>query len=325
MKKIFLIVLCSFLFVTGCSSGSENTNEETASTNSDTSDSQPESEDSSDTEFPGLTKDVNSPNMAEWSNVVDGYEYYVNDDNDIARRKADGSEDEVIIDGYTCYRVWAIPEGLFFTDRVDLYRSNLDGSDLQVFDDDRDQDPYSSMVIDDTYISYMKGYPSKRVWIDRSTMEQVEIPETLENCNILMITDGKFYYFPQKDYSKIYSSDDISEDQILCSCNLDGSDERELMIMPFAYEDELHITIVDGDTFVGDTFKRVLYKFPAGTGEATEDMQIIPPDSKNIVGYNIRDGVIYCTDDTQGYQQTYYKLDMDGNYLGEWIKEDAQE
>lgn len=106
--------------------------------------------------------------------------------------------------------------------------------------------------------------------------------------------------------------------------DLDGTDEIKLMSLPdnFAYNFGVaNVTIVNGDFFLNDTFRDILYKFPTGTSEATEDMKLTVPEGRKISFCKIRDEVMYCSE-LDGYKASRFKLDLDVNYLGDCTEEE---
>lgn len=294
---------------TSAENGSSATDSEETVTESSSSTSS-DSQDSSSSES-GVPATLNSPNMDEWSNVVDGKEYYLTEDGSIAKRNADGSGDTVVIDGHS-QTMYAMPEGILYTTDIDeLYFSALDGSNVVKLDEDV-TNGYTNIQIDDNYIYYyLVGDTSRQRIIDRATMEQVEIPENLVNdfAVVRVISDGRFYYF--------------RSDDVFCSCNMNGEDEKELMTYPDSlFSDNIQkLVILNGDMYVNDVAD-TLYKFPAGTTEATEDMKISTPEGKDPQGFKLRNGEIYCSYRSGSYEMSFYKMDLDGNYIGDATQEE---
>lgn len=173
--------------------------------------------------------------------------------------------------------MYAMPEGILYpTSKDDLCMSALDGSNIVKLDEGV-TNGYTNIMIDDNYIYYYLVGDSQRI-IDRATMEQVEIPENLVNdfAIIRTIHDGRFYYF--------------RSDDVFCSCDMDGEDEKELIM---TYPDSLiadniqKLVIPNGDIYVNDVTD-TLYKFPAGTTQATDDMKIADPEGKDPQGFKIK-------------------------------------
>ena len=260
----------------------------------------------------GLPENLNSPNMDEWSNVVDGSEYYLTEEGNIAKRNADGSGgDAVIIDGHS-QTMLAMPEGILYTtDTDELCFSALDGSNTVKLDEDV-SNGYTNIMIDDDYIYYyLVGDAARQRIIDRASMEQVEIPEYLVNdfAIVRTISGRRFYYF--------------RSDDVFCSCDMNGGDEQEIMTYPedLIADNIEKLVIVDGSMYVNDVMD-ALYKFPAGTTQATSDMKLPTPDGKDPQGFKLRGGEILCSCISGSYDMSYYKLDLDGNYIGDITKEE---
>ena len=71
------------------------------------------------------------------------------------------------------------------------------------------------------------------------------------------------------------------------------------MILPDNFGYNFHATqttVVDGDLYMGYSFDRKLYKFPAGTAVASEEMYLNDSEEIEISGYKICGDIIYCTD-----------------------------
>lgn len=267
--------------------------------------------------LPGLPEGINSPSLNDTGNIINGYEYYINDDRFIARKKTDGSEDTVIYKEAPCSGVWAMEEGVIFTSLQALYFCDPDGKNVQIIDEELPQDYDDSgrgYVIEDGYIRGYDLYGEDVVWYDRDTLEKVEIADFLKIAEVLLIADDKVYY---------YGVGGNDQEDIVNCCNLDGSDNIPLMILPdnFGYNFSANqTTVVDGDLFMGFSDDRKLYKFPAGTSVASEEMYINDSESGEIFGYHIRDNVIYCTD---GWgKDVFFKIDLDGNDLGSCSEEE---
>lgn len=147
-------------------------------------------------------------------------------------------------------------------------------------------------------------------------MEKAEIADFLPNAEILLIADDKVYY---------YGVGGNGLEDVVYSCNLDGSDNTPLMILPDNFGYNFHATqttVVDGDLYMGYSFDRKLYKFPAGTAVASEEMYLNDSEEIEISGYKICGDIIYCTD---GWTEDFFKIDTDGNYLGTCSEEEYHE
>lgn len=309
----FLLSICLMIGMTGCTSekGVNTSVTQSGEVSSDHKETASEENASQISEGQGLPVGLNSPNMDEWSNIVGDNEYYVTQDQRIAQRKTDGYGETVISELYHSASVWAMPEGLLYTTSTDQFCfSNLDGSQVKVLDEDV-SNGYTSVMIDDNYIYYYQhGDTGLQKILDRKTLEPFEIPESMVNDYdfILMIDDQKFYYFR-------------SSDSALCCCDLNGENEVELMTLSgnLIFNNDNKVVIINGDTYLKDSFSDCLYKFPAGISEATEDMKLDPPEGKGISGYKIRNGVIYCSEKSG---DSFFKMDLDGNYLGDCTREE---
>lgn len=302
------------------SSSMENTSAEDASSPAESNeivtgsglDTSSDSTDSSDTEE-GLPATLNSPNMDEWSNVVNGVEYYLTEEGNIAKRNTDGSGDAVVIEEHS-QTMYAMPEGILYTTSTDdLYFSALDGSNAVKLDEDV-SNGYTNIMIDNNYIYYyLVGDETRQRIIDRATMKQVEIPEYLVNdfAIVRTISNGRFYYF--------------RSDDTFCSCDMDGENEQEIMAYPedlFA-DNIAKLVIVDGNMYVHGDFDESLYKFTAGTTQATSDMKFAAPEGKSkLRSFKIRGNEIICSYESGPYENSYYKMDLDGNYIGDASKEE---
>lgn len=320
MKKLIVFMLAGLL-LTGCSGQQKKTEENLAS---DDSISQKETTEQGKSEttvkelekLSGLPSDLNSMDTKKWSNVVGDSEYYVNENQQIVRRKTDGSGESVVYEDCDGKKVWALPEGLLFIDGESLWMTELDGSDPHILDEEIS----SGLQINDEYIAYCKPDTDRSLegFLKRGTMEKIEVPESLAFEHIELIDGDRFYYLKEE------TEEEGEEGDWFCSCNLDGTDEIKLMSLPdtFAYNFGVaDVTIVNGDFFLNDSFSDVLYKFPAGTSEATEDMKFTVSEGREISGCKIRNEVMYCSE-WEGYEASYFKLDLDGNYLGDCTEEE---
>lgn len=268
-------------------------------------------------ELPGLPKGINTPNLNNTFNTINDYEYYITDEKYIARKKTDGSEDIVIYQETPCEKIWAMEEGVLFLSCNTLGLCDHDGGNVRIIDEEIpddycDQSGYG-FVIENDYIRSYAPYSEDIVYYSRDTLEKVEIADFLPDAEILLI-DDKVYY---------YGEDRENEEEIVYCCNLDGSENTPLMLLPYqigANVKEFSATVVDGDLYITGYCDKKLYKIPAGTSVATEEMYINDSESTEITGYRVRDNVIYCTDGSSS--GNYFKTDMDGNYLGSCSKEE---